>query len=179
VLVVDQFVVLDTDPGRAREAARGPLRFLSRVSGYRASQPVNRQPAYRALAGPCAMAGPCATRIHAVDGGPGRRMPDCSRAAPRRGNRCTAPQKVQRLLAVTDGMHLLPRMIADRTFQHLVGGQGITRVILDHQTIKRDAQNGNGPPGARARLANTHPLPPAHQHRTNAHLEMAPRPDGS
>jgi hypothetical protein len=29
--------VLDTDAGRARETARGPLRFLSKVPGYRAS----------------------------------------------------------------------------------------------------------------------------------------------
>jgi probable F420-dependent oxidoreductase len=36
-LVVDQFVVLDTDPTRAREAARQPLRFLSQIGGYRAS----------------------------------------------------------------------------------------------------------------------------------------------
>jgi probable F420-dependent oxidoreductase len=37
VLVVDQFVVLDPDPARARETARGPLRFLSRVGGYAAN----------------------------------------------------------------------------------------------------------------------------------------------
>ena len=37
VLVVDQFVVLDTDPTRAREAARQPLRFLSQIGGYRAN----------------------------------------------------------------------------------------------------------------------------------------------
>lgn len=37
VLIVDQFVVLDTDPTKAREAARGPLRFLSQVGGYRAN----------------------------------------------------------------------------------------------------------------------------------------------
>jgi probable F420-dependent oxidoreductase len=36
-LVVDQFVVLDTEPARAREAARQPLRFLSQIGGYRAS----------------------------------------------------------------------------------------------------------------------------------------------
>lgn len=36
-LVVSQMVVLDTDAARAREAARGPLRFLSGVPGYRAS----------------------------------------------------------------------------------------------------------------------------------------------
>jgi probable F420-dependent oxidoreductase len=36
-LVVDLMVVLDTDAGRARETARGPLRFLSGVPGYRAS----------------------------------------------------------------------------------------------------------------------------------------------
>jgi probable F420-dependent oxidoreductase len=34
-LVVNQMAVLETDPGRAREIARGPLRFLSRVPGYR------------------------------------------------------------------------------------------------------------------------------------------------
>jgi probable F420-dependent oxidoreductase len=34
-LVVDQMIVLDDDPARARETARGPLRFLSRVGGYR------------------------------------------------------------------------------------------------------------------------------------------------
>jgi len=33
-LVVDQMLVLDTNPSRARETARGPLRFLSQVSGY-------------------------------------------------------------------------------------------------------------------------------------------------
>ncbi len=37
VLVVNQFVVLDTDPERAREAARGPLRFLAQIGGYRAN----------------------------------------------------------------------------------------------------------------------------------------------
>jgi probable F420-dependent oxidoreductase len=36
-LVVDQMVVLDTDAARARETARGSLRFLSRVAGYRAN----------------------------------------------------------------------------------------------------------------------------------------------
>jgi probable F420-dependent oxidoreductase len=36
-LVVDQFVVLDTEPARAREVARQPLRFLSQIGGYRAS----------------------------------------------------------------------------------------------------------------------------------------------
>jgi probable F420-dependent oxidoreductase len=36
-LVVSLMVVLQTDPARAREAARGPLRFLSGVPGYRAS----------------------------------------------------------------------------------------------------------------------------------------------
>ncbi|HST81783.1 MAG TPA: TIGR03620 family F420-dependent LLM class oxidoreductase [Kineosporiaceae bacterium] len=36
-LVVDQFVVLDTEPARARETARQPLRFLSQIGGYRAS----------------------------------------------------------------------------------------------------------------------------------------------
>jgi probable F420-dependent oxidoreductase len=35
-LVINQMVVLDTDPAEARETARGPLRFLSGVSGYRA-----------------------------------------------------------------------------------------------------------------------------------------------
>lgn len=33
-LVIDQMVVLDTDAARARETARGPLRFLSGVGGY-------------------------------------------------------------------------------------------------------------------------------------------------
>lgn len=37
ILVVSQVVVLETDASRAREAARGPLRFLSGVAGYRAS----------------------------------------------------------------------------------------------------------------------------------------------
>jgi probable F420-dependent oxidoreductase len=36
-LVIDQMVVLDTDAARARETARGPLRFLSGVGGYRAN----------------------------------------------------------------------------------------------------------------------------------------------
>jgi probable F420-dependent oxidoreductase len=36
-LVLDQFVVLDSDASRARETARGPLRFLSGVAGYRSS----------------------------------------------------------------------------------------------------------------------------------------------
>jgi len=36
-LVVDQFVVLDTEPARARETARQPLRLLSQIGGYRAS----------------------------------------------------------------------------------------------------------------------------------------------
>jgi probable F420-dependent oxidoreductase len=36
-LVVSQMVVLETDAARAREAARGPLRFLSGIAGYRAS----------------------------------------------------------------------------------------------------------------------------------------------
>jgi len=36
-LVVDLMVVLDTDADRARQTARGPLRFLSGVPGYRAS----------------------------------------------------------------------------------------------------------------------------------------------
>jgi probable F420-dependent oxidoreductase len=34
-LVIDQFVVLDTDPERARRTARGSLGFLSGVAGYR------------------------------------------------------------------------------------------------------------------------------------------------
>jgi len=33
-LVIEQMLVLDSDPGRARETARGPLRFLSGVGGY-------------------------------------------------------------------------------------------------------------------------------------------------
>jgi probable F420-dependent oxidoreductase len=37
VLVVHQMVVLDGDADRARQTARGPLRFLSGVPGYRAS----------------------------------------------------------------------------------------------------------------------------------------------
>lgn len=36
-LVIDQMVVLDTDPGPARETARGSLRFLLGVDGYRAN----------------------------------------------------------------------------------------------------------------------------------------------
>jgi probable F420-dependent oxidoreductase len=36
-LVISQVVVLETDAARAREAARGPLRFLAGVAGYRAS----------------------------------------------------------------------------------------------------------------------------------------------
>ena len=36
-LVVDQMLVLDTDPGRARETARLPLRFLAGLPGYQAS----------------------------------------------------------------------------------------------------------------------------------------------
>ncbi|HEY6497645.1 MAG TPA: TIGR03620 family F420-dependent LLM class oxidoreductase [Trebonia sp.] len=36
-LVISQMVVPQTDADRAREAARGPLRFLSGVAGYRAS----------------------------------------------------------------------------------------------------------------------------------------------
>jgi probable F420-dependent oxidoreductase len=36
-LVVDQMLVLDTDPGRARETARRPLRFLAGLPGYQAS----------------------------------------------------------------------------------------------------------------------------------------------
>jgi probable F420-dependent oxidoreductase len=36
-LVVSLLVALQADAGRAREAARGPLRFLSAVPGYRAS----------------------------------------------------------------------------------------------------------------------------------------------
>lgn len=35
-LVIDQIVVPDTDPARARETARRPLRFLSGMRGYRA-----------------------------------------------------------------------------------------------------------------------------------------------
>ncbi|MET4049770.1 MULTISPECIES: TIGR03620 family F420-dependent LLM class oxidoreductase [unclassified Rhodococcus (in: high G+C Gram-positive bacteria)] len=34
-LVIDQFVVLETDPGRARTIAREPLSFLASVDGYR------------------------------------------------------------------------------------------------------------------------------------------------
>jgi probable F420-dependent oxidoreductase len=36
-LIIDQMVVLDIDAARARETARGPLRFLSGVGGYQAS----------------------------------------------------------------------------------------------------------------------------------------------
>jgi probable F420-dependent oxidoreductase len=36
-LVVDQMLVADTDPARARETARRPLRFLSGLPGYAAS----------------------------------------------------------------------------------------------------------------------------------------------
>jgi probable F420-dependent oxidoreductase len=36
-LVIDQFVVLDTDALRARRTARGRLKFLSGVAGYRAN----------------------------------------------------------------------------------------------------------------------------------------------
>ena len=36
-LVIDQFVVLDMDRTRARRAARGHLRFLSGIAGYRAN----------------------------------------------------------------------------------------------------------------------------------------------
>jgi probable F420-dependent oxidoreductase len=36
-LVVDQMLVLDADADRARQTARGPLRFLSGLPGYRAS----------------------------------------------------------------------------------------------------------------------------------------------
>jgi probable F420-dependent oxidoreductase len=36
-LIISQMIVLDTDAARAREAGRGPLRFLSWVAGYRAS----------------------------------------------------------------------------------------------------------------------------------------------
>jgi probable F420-dependent oxidoreductase len=36
-LVISLMVVLQADAARAREAARGPLRFLSGVPGYRAS----------------------------------------------------------------------------------------------------------------------------------------------
>jgi probable F420-dependent oxidoreductase len=37
VLVIDQMVVLGTNAAQARETARRPLRFLSGISGYRAS----------------------------------------------------------------------------------------------------------------------------------------------
>jgi probable F420-dependent oxidoreductase len=36
-LIIDQMVVLGTDAAQARELARGPLRFLSRVPGYAAN----------------------------------------------------------------------------------------------------------------------------------------------
>jgi probable F420-dependent oxidoreductase len=36
-LVIDQFVVLDSDAARARQTARAPLGFLSRIGGYRAN----------------------------------------------------------------------------------------------------------------------------------------------
>jgi probable F420-dependent oxidoreductase len=36
-LVVDQMMVADTDAVRARDTARGPLRFLSGLPGYQAS----------------------------------------------------------------------------------------------------------------------------------------------
>jgi probable F420-dependent oxidoreductase len=36
-LVIDQMLVLDTDPARARRTARRPLEFLSGLPGYRAS----------------------------------------------------------------------------------------------------------------------------------------------
>src|SRR5215470_5233920 len=36
-LVIDQMLVLDADPARARQTARRPLRFLSGLPGYRAS----------------------------------------------------------------------------------------------------------------------------------------------
>ncbi len=36
-LIIDQMATLDTDPARARETARRPLRFLSGVAGYRAN----------------------------------------------------------------------------------------------------------------------------------------------
>lgn len=36
-LIIDQMVVLDPDAARARETARGPLRFLSGVAGYAAN----------------------------------------------------------------------------------------------------------------------------------------------
>lgn len=36
-LVIDQMLVLDADPARARQAARRPLRFLSGLPGYTAS----------------------------------------------------------------------------------------------------------------------------------------------
>jgi probable F420-dependent oxidoreductase len=36
-LIISQMLVLDTDPARARQAARGPVSFLSSVRGYQAS----------------------------------------------------------------------------------------------------------------------------------------------
>jgi probable F420-dependent oxidoreductase len=36
-LAIDQLVVLDTDPNRARDTARGPLQFLSTLAGYSAN----------------------------------------------------------------------------------------------------------------------------------------------
>ena len=36
-LVIDQMLVLDADPARARQTARRPLRFLSGLRGYRSS----------------------------------------------------------------------------------------------------------------------------------------------
>jgi len=36
-LIINQMMVLDTDAARARQVARGPLSFLSGVSGYRAN----------------------------------------------------------------------------------------------------------------------------------------------
>ena len=36
-LIISQMLVLDTDAARAREAARGPLSFLSGIRGYRAN----------------------------------------------------------------------------------------------------------------------------------------------
>jgi probable F420-dependent oxidoreductase len=36
-LTIQQFVILETDPERARQIARGPLGFLGRVGGYQAS----------------------------------------------------------------------------------------------------------------------------------------------
>jgi probable F420-dependent oxidoreductase len=36
-LIIDQMVVLDADPARARQTARRPLQFLSGITGYRAN----------------------------------------------------------------------------------------------------------------------------------------------